>query len=185
MPRWIIYPAQLPTRCTCTASMKHLTHAFTSPRWKCTFGRRADKKGTLQSSDFRPQGEGKTTMLAAKQMQRSLFNLGSEPRVEIIPELWMKSQSGSLEGLRVALFRQRSSVPSRVIEWKVSGELWRRGSSNVLNYSLVLLWCWWRYFMLAAVSRGVRITPYQQDRKNFLTSEINLQTCTNTTYILT
>lgn len=61
-------------------------------------------------------------MLAAKQMQRSLFNLGSEPRVEIIPELWMKSQSGLLEGLRVAPFWQSSCVPSRVIEWKVSGE---------------------------------------------------------------
>ncbi len=69
-----------PALCTCTASIKHLTHAFTSPRWKCTLGRRADKKGTHQSRDFLLRGKGKTTLLTAKQMQRSLVNLGSKSR---------------------------------------------------------------------------------------------------------
>lgn len=37
-----------PALCTCTASIKHLTQAFTSPWWKCTLGHRVDEKGTHQ-----------------------------------------------------------------------------------------------------------------------------------------
>lgn len=61
------------------------------------------QKGDTSERGFLPRGEGKTTLLAAKQMQRSLVNLRSESRVAIVSELYMKSQSGSLEGLRVAL----------------------------------------------------------------------------------
>lgn len=81
---------------------------------------RGGQKGdTHQSGDFCLGEWGKTRLLAAKQMQRSPVNLGSESRVAIVSELWMNSQSGSLEGLRVALSWQSSCIPSCVEE--VSG----------------------------------------------------------------
>lgn len=45
------------------------------------------QKGDTSEQGFLPRGKGKTTLLAAKQMQRSPVNLGSESRVAIVSEL--------------------------------------------------------------------------------------------------
>lgn len=53
---WIIQQdCWAPALCTCTASIKHLIHAFTSSRWKCTLGHGADKKETRErAADYCP-----------------------------------------------------------------------------------------------------------------------------------
>lgn len=112
---WIIYPAEPLARRTRAVSIKHLPMLLPHRGGNAP----SDAKGDTSEQGVGPRGKGKTTLLAAKQMHDSLFNLSSESGVVIASELWMNSQSGSLEGLRVALFAVKP-LRSFACRWNIA-----------------------------------------------------------------